>query len=132
MIFKVEVLAIYLNPGESVTQQRRNHRDSDFSEAQTLIGQVGQFDAPGEYLETFEGNRYGFGWACGQFINVRADGDSVGRAIATRLETRSMRDGSRVLVFEHLADEGNPYQTGALLFQRSWPVQPTDVSLANR
>jgi hypothetical protein len=120
MVFKIEVLAIYEEPGTNVTGTRRNQRDQDFALAQDRLAIVGRFTSPDEFIDTFEGSKYGFGWKCAQFVNVRQDGDDLGLLVANRLDTRGMKGGSKVEVFEHLADEGNPYQVGALLFERTW------------
>ena len=121
MIFKVEVLAIYEALGTAITTPRRNLRDSDFSDAQSRVAAVGRFNSPDEFLDSFDTHpKYGFGWKATQFISARQDGDDIGRAIAARLATRSVKPGSYVQVFEHLADEGNPYGTGAIFFEQRW------------
>jgi hypothetical protein len=133
MIYVVEVLAIYENPGVTPNAARINQRNTDFAQAQTAEQQVQHYTVPGlqtpEYLLSFgrsgdtePTSRYGFGWRCREYISVRQDADNVGRAIWTQLSSRGLRDGTKVEVFEHLADEGNPFATGALLFARYLPA----------
>lgn len=132
-VFVVETLAIYENPGVTPSAARVNQRNSDFAQAQTASGNVQHYTVNGEaapeYLTTFGRagdtdpfSRYGFGWRARQYIVVRQDADDVGRAIWSRLSTRTLRDGTKVEVFEHFADEGNPFATGALLFARYLPA----------
>jgi hypothetical protein len=126
MIFKIEVLAIYEESGTTPTGTRITQRDSDYSQADSLLNNAnhylveGQRD-PEEQLLKFEaGSKYGFGWTCSQFLNVRQDGDDIGRTVANRLATRGMKAGSHVQVYEHLRDEGNPWATGAIIFEQLW------------
>lgn len=124
----LEVLAIYELPGVSPNGQRVNQRDADVAEAQTRSAAITHYvadgqDVPPEQITAFgragdpePTSRYGFGWRSRLWLSVRQDGDDIGRAVATRLATRSLRQGSYVQVFEHLADEGSPYATGALMF----------------
>lgn len=133
MIYVVEVLAIYENPGVAPTNPRVDQRNDDFAEAETASASVPHYTVAGqespEYMLTFgragddePASRYGFGWRARSYINVWQDADDVGRAIWSRLSTRGLRDGTKTEVFEHLADEGNPYATGALLFARYLPA----------
>jgi hypothetical protein len=128
MIFVVEVLAIYEDPGVTPSNPRVNQRDNDVAEAKTRSAAVTHYvatgqDVPPEHITAFgragdaePSSRYGFGWRARLWLNVRQDGDDIGQAVAARLATRSLRQGSYVQVFEHLADEAQPYATGALLF----------------
>lgn len=132
MIYVAEVLAIYELPGVVPNGARVSARDADFTQAQTASGNVGHYTVAGqeapEYLLRFgrtgddeQVSRYGFGWRARQYINVRQDADNIGRAIWTQLAARGLRDGSKVEVFEHLADQGDPFATGDLLFRRALP-----------
>jgi hypothetical protein len=126
MIFKIEVLAIYEEPGTNPNGTRVNQRDSDYDQANSLLGNAnhylvgGQRDPDEQLVKLEVGNKYGFGWTCSQYLNIRQDGDDIGRAVATRLATRSVKAGSHVQVYEHLRDEGNPWATGELLFEQMW------------
>lgn len=129
MIFCVEVLAIYELPGTAVTNPRRNLRDGDFADAQTRAAAVGHAIDPqaNEYMESFDANRYGFGWRCRQWISVKADADNVGQAIFTRLSGRNLQNGSKVQVFPK-DDTQVGYVTGDVSYQRLWPTpNPSDV-----
>lgn len=129
MIFVVEVRAIYQGPGLTVTNQRRNQRNADFDEAESRLAQVGHYepDPPTEqWLEKLEpgtplGDRYGFGWRAFQWLNVRQDGDTVGRLVADRLSGRNLNWDSYVQIYEHLRDEDGSDRTGALIFEQRWP-----------
>lgn len=138
MIYCVEVLAIYEVPGVTPTAGRITARNNDVALAQSRSAAVPHYAAPGtvppEQITAFGQpgdpepySRYGFGWRARVWLNTAQDGGDTGRALATRLSTRTPRDGSKVEVFEHHADEGNPYATGALLFKQSWPPRPDDV-----
>lgn len=132
MIFCVEVLAIYENPGVTPAGARVTQRDSDFTLAQNAANAVGRAVAPqsNEYMETFgdvlNTSRYGFGWRCRQWITLSQDASTVGNAIWNRLATRSLKDGTQVVVFPR--DETQPvYTTGAISFKRSIPAHPDDI-----
>lgn len=124
MIFCVEVLAIYENPGVTPSAARVTQRDNDFALAQQRASAVGRAVVPqdDEYMRTFAApSRYGFGWQCRQWISVQADAVSVGNAIWTRLSTRALQAGTKVEVFSR--DETAPgYVTGAATFRRSLPA----------
>ena len=139
MVFVVEVLAIYEDPGVTPAQARINSRNNDFADAQSRSAAVTHYvaagqDVPAEYLGRFglsgdeePASRYGFGWRGRVWLNVRQDGDDIGRAIWARLTSRNLRNGSKVEVFEHRADEGSPYATGATIFARYLPAGVRDV-----
>src|SRR4051812_38977808 len=105
MIYCVEVLAIYEQPGVNPTGSRINQRDNDFALAQQRANAVGRAVVPqdDEYITTFGDagtiSRYGFGWRCRQWISLNADAVSVGQAVWSRLSSRSLEDGSKVEVF---------------------------------
>lgn len=131
MIYVVALRAVYVVAGGGITQQRRNQVASDMAQAQTALDAVSGFPVPvdDEWLRTFE-NRYGFGWEMRQYISVRADSDQVGRTIWSRLATRNLVSGTQLQVFEHFADEGNEWGTGAVLYQQTIPPQADDMSAA--
>lgn len=127
MVFKVEVLAIYENPGVAPSGARVTQRDNDFQLAQDRAALVGHAIAeqPDEYMEKFGDagtpSRYGFGWRCGQWITVKADADTVGQAVFTRLATRSLQNGSKVEVFSR-DESASVYTTGPATYRRLWPT----------
>jgi hypothetical protein len=114
----VEVLAIYEDPSVTPTAARINQRDSDLALAQSQSN--ARTHAPGaapfEYLMATS-PKYGLGWQAKLWLIFRQDAQTVGNAIWTRLSTRTLRQGSKVEVFD---GEGLiPGQTGTLLFRRS-------------
>ena len=131
--YKVEVRAIYTAPGATPNQQRINTRNADYNDAvqqsttrthYTVAGQpyseeyIGRFGQPGDE-ESF--SRYGtLGWRCALFILARQDGDTIGQAVATRLNASGMQPGSKVQVFEVLVDSPTPFATGELVFEQNW------------
>ena len=131
MIFCVEVLAIYENPGTTPNAARINQRNTDFTDGSAAAGQFGHAVAPqaNEYLARFgqpgdeDGatSRYGFGWRARQWLSTKADADSIGNTIWTRLSGRSLKDGSKVEVFSR--DETAPgCVTGPATFRRALPA----------
>lgn len=124
----VQVLAIYELPGVNPSGARVTQRNNDVADATAQAAGREHYvaegqDVPPEQITSFGRagdpepvSRYGFGWRARQWLVLSADADAVGQAIATRLATRTLRQGSYVQVFDHLADEGQPYATGALLF----------------
>jgi len=122
MIYVVEVLAIYEDPGVNPSNQRTNQRDNDLSKA----GAVSDKYEPGgvapedEYLAVTEA-RYGFGWKGRQFITVQKTASDLGTAIYNQLVGRNLKAGSKVLVFSDLRDEGQTNTTSDPLFARYWP-----------
>lgn len=129
---KVEVLAIYEDTaapaGARVTQ-----RDNDVTLATSSATGQTHYSVPAgeEYITPFgvggARSHYGtLGWTAVQWLIVPGDGDAIGRAIANRLATRSLKAGSKVQVFPVDRDAG-PYVTGAATFQQSWPARADDT-----
>lgn len=136
---KVEVKAIYELPGVTPPAARITQRDNDLalavtqSQGRTHYMPGGNPVPPNEEYLTAFGNgagtpyeRYGFGWVGTQWLMVAGDGDAVGNAIFTRLNTRNMKNGSVVQVFPVDRDAG-PYVSGPVSFQRSWPPRADDT-----
>lgn len=132
MIYCVEVLAIYENPGVTPAGARITQRDNDLALATQQADAVGRavVGPDDEYMRGFgdagSPSRYGFGWQCRQWITASGDATTVGNAVWSRLSTRSLKPGSKVEVFPR-DETAQGYSTGAASFRRRVPPQGDDV-----
>lgn len=122
-VFIVEVLAIYEGMGASVTNPRRNARDQDLALAANSSDKYEPGGVPpeDEYLDGFEGSRYGFGWRGRQFVTVKQTADQLGNAAYNQLNNRGMQAGSKVLIFSDDRDQEPGAATGDPSYRRMWP-----------
>jgi hypothetical protein len=127
-VFVADVRAIYAAPGQVPSNQRINQRNSDFEEASRAAdGRLRYTPNPptDEWMDLFDigtpnGNRYGFGWRGRQWLQLRGDGDAVGRVIADRLRTRALSWDSYVTVYETFRDVDGSDRTGEVVFEERW------------